>query len=183
MLRELVELARGHVEQHRHLVDESAGTARAGAVHALLQLAGQKHDLGVLAAQLDDHVRLRHVHADRLAGGEYLLHEVDVRRLGNAEARRTGDRAADRRIRSDHLARILHQLDRLFAHLGKVALIVLVDDLSIAHDHDLDRRRADVDSYIYVHISLFSPVNEAVRAALAKKAAQTGRRQAKSRVF
>ena len=183
MLGKLVELAGGHVEQHGHLVDESACAACTGAVHTLLQLAGQEHDLCVLAAQLDDHVRLRHMYAYRLAGGEYFLHEVDVRRLGNAEARRTGDRAADRRIRADGLARILHQLDRLFAHLGEMALIVLVDDFSIAHDNDFNRRRADVDSYIYVHISLFSPVNETVRAALAKKAAQTGRRQAKSRVF
>ena len=96
----------------------------------------------------------------------------------NAEARRTGDCAADRRIRADGLARILHQLDRLFAHLGKVALIVLVDDLSIAHNHDLDRGRADIDSYIYIHIFCFSPINGPMRvSAHEKKAAKADRRQ------
>ena len=33
----------------------------------------------------------------------------------------------------------LDQLDSLFAHLGKMAFIVFVDDLSIAHNDDLDR--------------------------------------------
>ena len=153
VLGKFVQLGRRHVEQHRHLVDEGARAARARAVHALLQLAGQEHDLGVLAAQLDDHVRLRHVHADRLAGGKHFLHEVDVRGLGDAEARRARDRTAQRGVRADGFTRILHQLNRLFAHLGEVALIVLVDDLSIAHDHDLDRGRTDIDTYIYVHIS------------------------------
>ena len=32
-----------------------------------------------------------------------------------------------------------NQLDSLFAHLGKMAFIVFVDDLSIAHNDDLDR--------------------------------------------
>ena len=150
--RELVQLGGGHVQQDGHLVDEGARAARARAVHALLQLAGEEDDLGVLAAQLDDHVGLRHMHADRLAGREHLLHKVDVRRLGNAEARRAGDRAAQRVVRPDDRTRVLQQLDRLFAHLGIVALIVLVDDLAIAHGHDLDRGRADIDTYIYVHI-------------------------------
>ena len=47
----------------RHLVDERAGAARAGAVHALLQLTGEEDDLRVLAAQLNDNIGLRNVHA------------------------------------------------------------------------------------------------------------------------
>ncbi len=73
-----------NVQQDRHLVDERAGAARAGAVHALLQLAGQEYDLRVLAAQLNDNIGLRNVHADRLAGGEHLLHKVDIRGLRHA---------------------------------------------------------------------------------------------------
>ena len=96
--------------------------------------------------------------ADRLAGGEYLLHKVDARRFGNAEAGRAGDRAADNGVLTDQAAGIGHKLDSLFAHLGKVALIMLVDNLHIAHDNDLNGRRADVDSYVYIHKYPFSPV-------------------------
>ena len=138
-LREMVKLGRGNVEQYRHLVDERAGAAGAGTVHALFQLTGQKDDLRVLAAELDDDVCRRHVHADRLARSKDLLNEVDVRRLGNAETGRAGDRAVDRRILADQPARGANQLDSLFAHLGKMAFIVFVDDLSIAHNDDLDR--------------------------------------------
>ena len=139
-LREMVKLGRGNVEQYRHLVDERAGAAGAGTVHALFQLTGQKDDLRVLAAELDDDVCRRHVHADRLARSKDLLNEVDVRRLGNAETGRAGDRAVDRRILADQPARGANQLDSLFAHLGKMAFIVFVDDLSIADNDDLDGR-------------------------------------------
>ena len=50
ILRHLVETGGIGVEQRRHLVDERAGAARAGAVHALLQLTGEEYDLRVLAA-------------------------------------------------------------------------------------------------------------------------------------
>ena len=105
-----------------------------------------------------NHVGLRDMDADRLAGGEYLLHKVDTRRLGNAEASRAGDRAVDNGVLTDQAAGICHKLDSLFAHLGKVALIMFVDNLPIAHDNDLNGRRADVDSYVYIHKYPFSPV-------------------------
>ena len=82
-LREMVKLGRGNVEQYRHLKSMNAPKAAgAGTVHALFQLTGQKDDLRVLAAELDDDVGRRHVHADRLARSKDLLNEVDVRRLG-----------------------------------------------------------------------------------------------------
>lgn len=68
------------------------------------------------------------------------------------------DRAADNGVFTDQAAGIGHKLDSLFAHLGKVALIMLVDNLPIAHDNDLNGRRADVDSYVYIHKYPFSPV-------------------------
>ena len=56
---ELVETGGVGMEQLGHLVDEGAGAARAGAVHALLGGGMEVGDLGVLAAELDDDVRLR----------------------------------------------------------------------------------------------------------------------------
>ena len=83
-LREFIELGRRNVQQDRHLVDERAGAARAGAVHALLQLTGEEYDLRVLAAQLNDNIGLRNVHAYRLAGGEHLLYKINIRGLRHA---------------------------------------------------------------------------------------------------
>ena len=80
------------------------------------------------------------MHADCLARGEYFLHKVDIRGFGYAQTCRTGNRTAQRRIFSDQRARVSHQLDCLFAYFGKVALIVFVNDLSIAHNNDFNRR-------------------------------------------
>ena len=56
--RQLVQAGGVRGEQARHLVDEGARAAGAGAVHPLLQAAGEIGDLGVLPAQLDGHVRV-----------------------------------------------------------------------------------------------------------------------------
>ena len=116
--------------------------------------------------------------ADRLAGRKDLLHEVDVGGFRNAETGRAGDRAVKRRVLADELARRTDQLDRLFAHLGEVALIVFVDDLSIAHDYDFHRRRADVDANIYIHILIVLPGSEMRRRTapgLSRRVEKTGR--------
>ena len=83
-LCEFIEFGRGHVQQDGHLVDKRAGAARAGAVHALLQLTGEEYDLCVLAAQLNDNIGRRNVHAYRLASGEHLLNKINIRGLGHA---------------------------------------------------------------------------------------------------
>jgi len=74
-LRQGVQAAGVGVEQGRHLVDERAGTAGAGAVHALLDAVVEVDDLGILATQLDGDVGLRD---EGLHGGlarHDLLHE------------------------------------------------------------------------------------------------------------
>ena len=88
---QLVQLVHRHVHEGGHLVDEGAGAAGAGAVHPLLQRAAEKDDFGVLAAQLDDRVGVGYVLVDGGGGGVHLLHEVDLRRLGHAQAGRAGD--------------------------------------------------------------------------------------------
>ena len=85
-LGRLVHLVGAHFEQGGHLVDEGAGAAGAAAVHPHLGAAGQKEDLGVLAAQLDDAVGLGHKPLDRHAGGEHLLHKGDAAAVGQAHA-------------------------------------------------------------------------------------------------
>ena len=53
--------------------------------------AAEKDDFGVLAAQFDDRVGVGYVLVDGGGGGVHLLHEVDLRRLGHAQAGRAGD--------------------------------------------------------------------------------------------
>ena len=120
-----VHLLHAHVQQHRHLVDERAGAARAAAVHALVQAMVEEDHLRVLAAQLDHHAGVRLVAPHGLAGGVDLLHEGDARGLGHAQTRRAADRGAEglaRQLRPQ----LLQQLQRLLAHLGEVALVLFI---------------------------------------------------------
>ena len=89
--REFIQLVYRDVHQSGHLIDKSTGTAGTGAVHPLLQCTAKEDDLGVLAAQLDDGIRIRYVGVDSGSGGVHLLHEVDVRRFGHAQTGGAGD--------------------------------------------------------------------------------------------
>ena len=120
-----IHLLHAHVQQHRHLVDERAGAARAAAVHALVQAMVEEDHLRVLAAQLDHHAGVRLVAPHGLAGGIDLLHEGDARGLGHAQTRRAADRGGEglsRQLRPQ----LLQQLQRLLAHLGEVALVLFI---------------------------------------------------------
>ena len=66
------------MQQGRHLVDEGTGAAGAHAVHALLQPAGKVDDLGILAAQLNGHIRLGIAALQRRGDGHHLLHKGNV---------------------------------------------------------------------------------------------------------
>ncbi len=83
------------VQQVGHLVDEGARTAGARAVHPLLDDRVEERDLGVLAAELDDHVGLRLEALDRGRTGDHFLYELDAHQVGDAEAGRAGDSAAE----------------------------------------------------------------------------------------
>ena len=89
--RQLVEPAGVGVEQGRHLVDESAGSASARAVHALLDGAAEIDDLGILAAELDGDVGFGNEGFHRRLAGDDLLDELDAEPLGQKQAARPGD--------------------------------------------------------------------------------------------
>ena len=148
--REGVELFRGHVEQGGHLVDERAGPARAGAVHPLLQPAGEKDDLGVLPAQLDHRVGIRRHRLDHLAGREHLLNERQARRFREPQPRRTRKRNRKLPV-ADHIFCHPDQLERLGAHLRKMPFVLFIDDIARLDDHDFYGGRADVNSNRHSH--------------------------------
>ncbi len=142
---EPVHLGDGHIQQRRHLIDERAGAARAGAVHALVHAALEEDDLRVLAAQLDDRARVRLQRAHRLAGGVDLLHERYARRLGQTHARRAGNSRGEGFAAQQRLD-FAHHVIGFLAHLREMALIFLIDDFFAVHQHQLGRGRADVDA-------------------------------------
>ena len=119
----LVHLIGTHLEQRRHLVDESARAARAAAVHPDFGAVGQEQDLCILTAQLDDAVCRRDKLFDRHTGGEHLLHERHAAAVGQTHAGGAGD--AEQRFPAMQLLCVdaAQQLLRLFQNVAVVALI------------------------------------------------------------
>ena len=119
----LVHLIGTHLEQRRHLVDESARAAGAAAVHPDFGAVGQEQDLCILTAQLDDAVCRRDKLFDRHTGGEHLLHERHAAAVGQAHAGGAGD--AEQRFPAMQLLCVdaAQQLLRLFQNVAVVALI------------------------------------------------------------
>ena len=140
-----VHFAVAEVQQGRHLVDESAGAARAGAVHTLIESAGKEDDLRVLAAQLDHRVGIRLQGTHALGGGIDLLHKAQGGGVRHAQSRRAGDRDRKGSVFQPVLDRLDH-LQRFLPYLREVALIAAVDQLSVVDQRDLGGSGADVDA-------------------------------------
>ena len=123
VLRGAIHLVRAHFQQRRHLIDERTRAAGTGAVHANLHPVGEEQDLGVLAAELDDHVRPRGKAVGRHARGEHLLHEGHAHALRHAHAGRAGD--GKHRPAAGHIAPrdLAQQLFRLFQDMTVVPLV------------------------------------------------------------
>ena len=75
VLRVVVETRGVRLEQRSHLIDERPGAARADAVHALVNAAGEVDNLCVLAAELDCDIRLRRNRLESRRDRDDLLHE------------------------------------------------------------------------------------------------------------
>ncbi len=89
MLGQLVHLIGLDVQQRSHLVNKRAGAARAGAVHAHLDVARGEQDLCILSAQLDDHIGVGQLAADGHARCINLLRKGDGHAFCKPHARRT----------------------------------------------------------------------------------------------
>ena len=98
MLGHVVEASRVGVEQGGHLVDERAGAACAGTVHALFGSRLQICDLGVLTAKFDNDVGLRIFLVDGAGLGDDLLHERHMEIIGQGKAAGTGDGQTNRLV-------------------------------------------------------------------------------------
>ena len=78
MLGHVVEARRVGVEQGGHLVDERAGAACAGTVHALFRSRLEIGDFCVFTTKLDDHISLRIFLVNGFGFGDDLLNEGHV---------------------------------------------------------------------------------------------------------
>ena len=138
--------ARGvRVQEGRHLVDEGAGAARAGAVHALLGGGVQVGELRVLAAQLDDDIDLRVEALGGLGARDDLLNEGDAHGAGGRQAAGSGDGSVDAGAGQGALD-VSEEGPQGCAHVCVVAAVVGEKAAIPVQNDGLDRRRADVDA-------------------------------------
>ena len=86
--REVVQPFRVRRQERRHMIDERARAARTDAIHALLRRRAEVRDLRILAAELDNRVRLRDEFLDSRRARDDLLHEWQADALGDAHASR-----------------------------------------------------------------------------------------------
>ncbi len=155
VLGHLVEACGVGVEQGGHLVDERAGAARAGTVHALFRRRLQIGDLGVLAAEFDDHVGLRILLVDRAGFGDDLLHERHVEVVGQGEAAGTGDGQADGLVATatgfEFPVDVLQQPCHGRTDVGVMTAIIreehAIERVGLIEHHGLHRGGSDVETH------------------------------------
>ena len=153
---QLVHLVGGDVQKGGHLVNKSSGTPGAGAIHPLVYAAVEEDDLGVLAPQFDNGggIRLQLLH--HLSGGEYLLHKGQADALRQSQPRGAGEGGGKGPVPNQH-RRPPQKLQRLLAHLGHMALVLLKQDILPQPQHHLDSGTAHVDAegqrMVFVHNS------------------------------
>ena len=134
------------LQQGGHLVDEGAGAAGAYAVHPLLQTAGEIDDLGVLAAQLDGHVRLGIALLQRRGHSHHLLHKGNVQRPAQIDGAGAGDGGAEGAV-AQRLAGLTQQRRQRLLGVGLMAAVVAVKNVVVVVQyHQLDGGRANVDT-------------------------------------
>ncbi len=120
--RELVQSARVGVEQCRHLVDERARAAGTGSIHALFDAVVEVDDLGVFAAELDDHVGLGNKGFHGGFARDDFLHEFNAEPLREQKAARTGDGNGHGRVRIS-VGGLAHHFNDGCANVGMVAAV------------------------------------------------------------
>ena len=133
-LGELVQAGGVGVEQRGHLVDERARTTSAGAVHALLDALVEVDDLGVLAAELNCHVRLGNHGLHGALARDDLLHELKTEPLRKEQAAGACNGTGHLRL-GKHRGRLHEEVAGAGAHVGVVPLVLGIDDLVVIVQH------------------------------------------------
>ena len=143
---QFVQTLRVCVQQIRHVIDESAGTACADSIHSLLDGAAEIGDFGIFAAELDRGIGIGNDTSDRCRGGDDFLDKRQPQRLGDADAGGSGQH---------HRHQLLLQYAVCFADdvlqrrrdIGKMSRVLLKDDAAVfVENDDFDCGGTDVDS-------------------------------------
>ena len=146
VLGKLVEPGYIGVQKRRHLIYESARSARARAVHSLLYAAAQIGDLSVLAAQLYGYICLGDERFDSDSTRLDLLYKRYIQPFCRVYAARTGNGYAHLFVSDLFKSAGKHPRQR-FLYVGIMSLIVFIDEVVFAVDNgDLYRCRADIKS-------------------------------------
>ena len=133
------------------------GAAGAGAVHPHFHRAGEEQDLGVLAAQLDDHIGVGYVLLHSSPGGVHLLDKGDVQVLRQAHARRTRHTQAGQFFLGELLLDTGKHPRSLFGNLGIVPLVLLIHRLVLpVVDHTFQGGRAYVQTNFHMRSLILS---------------------------
>ena len=127
------------------MVNEGTGTAGAGAVHTGFQCTVQENDLGVFAAQLNDHIGIGGI----LFSGNLccidFLHKVNIAALGHTHAGRAGDHQVMLGFSGKAVFDSGEHLHYLGCNLGEMALIGRIHNFfQLVHNDALDSCRANI---------------------------------------
>ena len=156
VLCQFVQAGRIGFQQRRHLVDKRPRAARAHAVHAFFQSAGEIDNLRVLAAQFDGDVGLRRGLLQRFRHRDDLLHKPDAQCF--RQRNRTGaGHAYLHPTRAELLPRFPHHLRQCLLRMRAVAAIFAPDHFSrFVQQHQLNGGRTDVNSRIVIGVCFHS---------------------------
>ena len=165
LLGSCIHLVSAHLQKGRHLVDESTGTAGAGAVHPHFRSAGQKQDLGILTTQLDDDIRTGHQTVGGYTGGKHLLHEGDPHALRHAHAGGAGD--SEFRPSAGNIP-LRHPAQQFFGFLKNMAEMPFVCTVynvaRVIQNHTFDGSGPHVETYFQSSFLLWENGYQAVFA-------------------
>ncbi len=120
------------LQKRRHLVDEGAGAAGTGSVHALLDIAVLKiNDLGILAAKLNGNIGQRGNSLDGGSLGHHLLYEGNFKMVGKRETAGTGDDGMNANVPL-LTGNLLQNVMEGFTDLGVVPPVIPEEQLPVA---------------------------------------------------
>ena len=147
ILRVFVQTGSVRLEKRGHLVDKGTCSSGADAVHTLFDIAALKiDDLGVLAAQLDGHVRLGRDFLQRGGYRDHLLDKRNLQMIGQGQSAGTGDHRMKRTF-SQFFVSFLKKISQGFLDICKMPFVIGKQQVFIfIKNRDLYCSRSDVNS-------------------------------------
>ncbi len=120
----LIQACRICFKKAGHLVNKRTCTAGTDSVHTLFHIAVLEiDDFGILAAELNRHIRLRREMAERCGNRDDLLNKRNIDIFGNGHAAGAGDHGMQLDI-PKLIVSFADQVQKRFADVGEMPLII-----------------------------------------------------------